>query len=251
MLTIPKIRTLVRAAKDGRTEEQIQIVHTADTPILAIFKGLYNTVVMNVIAWNKAYAIFPYLTFVRYDGILLKELDNYFVNQLEKYHYRGWSIEESPIEDERLLRCELARTRRVGDRFTVVIPLDTRGMSPPQVPDTVLEHGTFHAERLTIAGVLQPHSIHARAFGACVLKHTYSCGDRSDFWSTIGSKLDSLAVVEVQKLPESLRPFDHLRLTQNRHGLRELHRTLLRDNIELKKYDEENPRCFKEWEDSQ
>ena len=251
MLTIPKIRTLVRPAKDGRSEEQIQIVHTADTPILAILKGFYNTIVMNVISWNKAYAVFPYSTFVRYDGLLLKDLNEYFTKQIEKYHHRGWSIEESPVEDDRLLRCELARTGRIGDRFTIVIPFDTKSMDPPRVPDTVLEHGTFHAERPTIAGVLQPHSIHARAFGACVLKHTYSCGDRSDFWSAIETKLDNLALEELQKLPESLRPADHFRLTQNRRGFRVLHNILLRDNIELKKYDEELPRWFSEWENSQ
>ena len=108
-------------------------------PIQAILSGFHNTVVINVIFWSKAYALFPYSTFICRDGLLLKKRNEYFQNQLEKYQQRGWATEESAPVDDKERRREFARIRRVGDRLSFIVPFDTSGIAPPRVPDAVLE----------------------------------------------------------------------------------------------------------------
>ena len=117
-------------------------------PIRVILSGFHNTVVTNVISWSKAYALFPYSTFIRRDGLLLQKRNEYFENQLRKYQQRGWTTEESPPVEDKERRREFARIRRVGDRSSFIVPFDTSGMTSPRVPDAVLEDACFYIHRV-------------------------------------------------------------------------------------------------------
>ena len=244
-----KVHTLLRPAKDELAEKKIQIISYEESPILAVLSSFYTSVMINVISWGNAYAIFPYSTFIRRDGLMFHEQDECFETQRQKYQQRGWAIEESPPVDEKAYRCEFARTRRVGDRFSFIIPFDTIGIEPPRVPDTVLEYASFSLERDISDDYTGPHRISACTRHACVLKYAYTCTPLLSH--TIGSKLDKLTLEEIQKIPESSRPQYFDRMTGG-DDVMWLYRDQLRDDgIQLRQYDDEIPGWYTEWEKTQ
>ena len=120
---------------------------TRTTPIQAILSGFYTTVIINVISWGKAYALFPYSTFIRRDGVLLRKRNEYIMIQLQKYQQRGWTIEASPPVEDKELRREFARNKLVGDQSSFIMPFNTDGIAPPRVPDAILENIAFRIQR--------------------------------------------------------------------------------------------------------
>jgi len=77
-------RTFARQRADS-TEAQVQLVHTPFVPMLAILRGFYTTLVVNVIFWNKAYALYPQSSFLHHKTYLLRPMTDYFSGMLAKY----------------------------------------------------------------------------------------------------------------------------------------------------------------------
>lgn len=50
---------------------------------------VYTTVVVNVISWNKAYALSPRLSFIHRETYMLKPLNDYIGRAVAKYGNRG------------------------------------------------------------------------------------------------------------------------------------------------------------------
>lgn len=199
--------------------------------------------VINVVSWSKAYALFPNSTFICRDGLVLKRPNEYFKNQLQKYKQRGWTVEESPPVEDKELRHEFARTRRVGDRFSFIMPFDTNGIALPRVPDAVLEYASFDILR---DSPLRPHQISARTYSACMLEYEYT--GTSTFHSSICSVMDERTLEEIRKLPEASRPPYFSETIEVRNNLSSYRDQLQQDGIQLKKHDDKMPEWYAEWE---
>jgi hypothetical protein len=112
-------------------------------PILGILSGFYTTAVLNVIAWNKAYALFARDTFLHRKTYMLKPLDPYFETLIRKYTQRGWRWEEVMRPEDHSTTTAIQPIRRLGDRFTWMVSLSTQDVETPRQPDLVLEYSFF------------------------------------------------------------------------------------------------------------
>ncbi len=119
----------------------IELWVTDSLPMRAIFDLMPTTVVTDIVSWNKAYSLFPLSTHVQRKGYLLKELEDYITSP--EYTQQGWKLEELRWPEEKRLNHPIKHTRRVGDRFTWTIPLNTEGVTGSKTPDYVLEHACF------------------------------------------------------------------------------------------------------------
>ncbi|KAF2673679.1 hypothetical protein BT63DRAFT_476162 [Microthyrium microscopicum] len=124
--------------KDNR---KIQVIAADGPPIRMILRSFYSTVVMNVITWNKAFALFPRTTFLQHDAYPLARLTDYYAQLHSKYTHRGWSSRTLPEEED--LSPELDGYRRMGDKMAWQMSLDTHWVDPPERPDFVLEYCQF------------------------------------------------------------------------------------------------------------
>ncbi|KAI1084987.1 hypothetical protein F5B20DRAFT_122961 [Whalleya microplaca] len=136
------------------TTSKIQLIATSDSPLKAILTGNYTTALVNFISWNKAYAIFPRATFLSHETVPLKDVNEYFGALHAKYSQRGWRMRSEPVVDgpylgpfflgDRFLLGNLQKPdRRVGDKDTWILRLDTTSVQPPSKPDFVLEYSSF------------------------------------------------------------------------------------------------------------
>ena len=51
--------------------------------------SFYTTAIVNILSWNKAYAIFPLPTFVYYKSFMLEELNSRQAKKVANYARRG------------------------------------------------------------------------------------------------------------------------------------------------------------------
>lgn len=72
------------------SEAKIQIVQTKKQPLLDIISGFYTTLVVNVLSWNKAYALYPQPSFLYHSTYLLRGMSDCYGKLLAKYDERGW-----------------------------------------------------------------------------------------------------------------------------------------------------------------
>ena len=251
--------------RDDSTEAQIQIIHTQGTPVLTILKNFYTTLVVNIISWNKAYAVFPQPSFLYHKTYLLIGVTDYFGKLLSKYGKRGWTVQGHLWPEDEESHKSMLEPRRLGDKWTWIIPLDQTGVSRPSTPDSVLEYSTFD---LCKQEYNQPHpgyySVEVMGFRSLVLGYNYvSLVDYADpwgFWTTFaGPRLERLSMIELCKIPSELRPpvvqarLDLVRSRMsdpdqdNQTKLYNLESAIGTD-IELSYYDHEIPSWYAEWE---
>jgi hypothetical protein len=107
-----------------------------------IIKSFYSTVVMNVITWNKAFALFPRTTFLRHNAYPLTVVTDYYAKLHAKYTRRGWAMRTLPPETE--TPRELIDYRRIGDRMSWQMSLDTQSVVRAEQPDYVVEYSQFN-----------------------------------------------------------------------------------------------------------
>ena len=116
-----QVRTFTKRREDS-TEAQIQLVCTGGgnpkQPLYAILNGFYTTLVVNVISWNKAYAIYPKPSFIYHKTYLLTKISDYFGKLLMKYNKRGWKSQDLLWPEDEVSHSSMLDDRRVGDRHT-------------------------------------------------------------------------------------------------------------------------------------
>ena len=54
---------------------------------------LYTTLLVNIISWNKAFAVYPQPSFLDHKGYPLTDMSDYFGTLLLKYRKRGWTFQ--------------------------------------------------------------------------------------------------------------------------------------------------------------
>lgn len=88
--------------------------------------------VMNVIAFDAAYSLYPKATFDLRCGLSLAQISPLEAKALAKYATRGWAIHSTiwPHEEDTLKPLfKVDVLRRMGDRDSWVIPLDTTNIT--------------------------------------------------------------------------------------------------------------------------
>ncbi|KAI1495688.1 hypothetical protein F5X99DRAFT_109338 [Biscogniauxia marginata] len=212
---------------------KIQLIATYGPPVQAILRGYYTTALVNFISWNKAYSIFPRSTFLSYETVPLKLVDDYFGNLHVKYSRRGWRMRTESVMVQGLgqpnpLGNLVAKkgNRRVGDSDTWIIRLDTASVAKPPKPDFVLEYSCFQVAGLQTQGVgvrgLHEWSevreslnltIYAGLFQSHSLRYKYTYGyDYEDpdfhtplhlFWDQLGKRMSRNTLGQLMKLGQA------------------------------------------------
>ncbi|KAI4248161.1 MAG: hypothetical protein LQ352_006006 [Teloschistes flavicans] len=258
-------RTFTKKRADS-TESQIQIVITAHMPIYAILNGFYSTLVVNVISWNKAYAIYPQPSFLRHKTYLLRKMDDYNGQSLVKYDARGWRSQDVLWPEEEASHGCMLKLRRLDDQFTWKIPLDITDVVPAKTPDFVLEFTSWKLSKYTPgerSNELPFYRTYNDKFSALTLKYRYifrdhpltSSGGGGDgrFWNDfLRPRIDRMTLLELHKIPAAKRS-QLIEDTMKRYpdSLDILSNELTRCDISLPNYDHEIPGWFAEWERKQ
>lgn len=141
---VVEVRTYYR--KKGVTVLKAQLIATGGLPVQCILRCYYTSCIMNFITWNKAYSIFPNITFVRHKTVPLRALDHLEQPYYIKYRERGFDLEPRVSTREKgefVIRPGASYAqRRIGDRYTWTIKLDTKDVEPA-TPDHLFESNSF------------------------------------------------------------------------------------------------------------
>ncbi|KAJ6530282.1 hypothetical protein B0H19DRAFT_1006407 [Mycena capillaripes] len=109
-------------------DKKIQVIVAESTPMETIL-GFHSTVVMNVITHDNAFALYPRLTFVTKQALVVETDGAGQEAGKQKYVDRGWTMIRSPSLS-RKSELGVRLLRWVGDKFTWTISL------PPLTIDT-------------------------------------------------------------------------------------------------------------------
>ena len=118
--------------------------------------------------------------------------------------------------------------RRVGDRYTWMIPFDTRKVEWSKTPDYVLEHACFQINSQSVNyndndnvfyhyGMedARNYTLTARVLESKVLKHTYTYGGEAMIKFLL-PRLHSSTVFELRRLSPRQRPANYNQIMQDR-----------------------------------
>ena len=145
-------------------------------------------------------------------------------------------------------------TRRIGDRYTWTIPLDTRGVVWPKSSESVLEYSTFGMT--PEASSIKNYSVDAGLSVSPALRCDFTCGNYK--WkNNLYERLIYLTVAAVMDMDPTARPpnFEETfaRVEHAPFILTQM-QVLLRDFQKpggWKYYDEEVPGWYEAWKESQ
>ncbi|CAJ2514168.1 Uu.00g022870.m01.CDS01 [Anthostomella pinea] len=135
-----------------RDGTEVQLIECLANPVWAIVEGYYTSAVYNLISWNKVISIFTRTTFVLRETVPMYRVDDYFTRLHVKYSQKGWPMRtRSPYVTPESFAPPGYWTefgpdvcpRRVGDRVSWKMSLDTTGVVKPSTPDFVLESSCF------------------------------------------------------------------------------------------------------------
>jgi hypothetical protein len=196
---------------------KIKIFSTVSIPIEVILNTPYSTTTVNIISWNKAFALFPDVTFLEpRTGYFLKFHNKHDTPYTRKYHTRGWpQVDPYPKwRSKPPLSLKVKEPRYVGDSKTWTILLDTTGVEPSMVPDFVLETSCFELTYFqegprSYSSTHWYYVLNAHTCESCVLKYKYTSSwsdERDLWWNFIKNKLDDLTRDELNKLMEEEKP---------------------------------------------
>ncbi|KAF2124370.1 hypothetical protein P153DRAFT_130608 [Dothidotthia symphoricarpi CBS 119687] len=197
-------------------------------PLAQVLDSAYTTCCLNLITWNKAYSLFPYRIFMKQESHLLVEFDPdiaYHWRRLEHEGIKSKTIEWSQKEDSHPITCP----RRVGDKYTWVINLDTQGIETPELPDEVLETATFQIrlwdkDHDTGRGPVMRYILDFRELRHPVLKYPYivlrepSTVSPSAFrqkCKALEKRLDELTLFQLLLIHPACRPSEYDQLAND------------------------------------
>ncbi|KAF2822713.1 hypothetical protein CC86DRAFT_81853 [Ophiobolus disseminans] len=205
---------------DGKIR-QIQ-VHLVDScPLASILGDSLGTIKLCFISWNKAYCLFPQDSIVKREGYLLQDPyhpmnGTVWQHQLQRLYTQGIQTLGMPwAEDD----SWLTRLRRVGDKHTWIMPLDTSGVALggiEHVPDIVIESATFQLKAVenatpTTSGPLYRYMMTPFfIFSHANLQHNYitvlDSSGYEDRVRQLSDRVNALLRISLTRLPEDQRP---------------------------------------------
>lgn len=188
------------------------VVITRRSPSLTFLNGNVHTAAMNIIAWNKAYSLFPAVTYIdkcTYSLVYLSQGSDQLLKQCASL---GWKTQVEVWPEEKAGNFGLKGKRHVVDRYTWVIPLDCSDIQPSKSPDFVLslgefevvveEDGDFMFTNIDMGGYKRFTS---DEMSSPVLRYRYPMVE-AGFFHDIQRQLDQHAAIEFLKLPIGERP---------------------------------------------
>ncbi|KAI0127585.1 hypothetical protein BJ170DRAFT_722824 [Xylariales sp. AK1849] len=168
----------------SRGIHHVRLITTRILPLQAVLTGRNDTLQINFISWNKAYSIFPRITFLDLKTVQLQEFDKNTGRRLKFYSRYGWKVQTEPVTARELSG---PTSRRVGDRYTWMMPLDTWMVWQPHTPVSVLEYSGFditkpeeylgtHYNTWAEFERSLKYTIRAKLFTSNVLRYRYTSG---------------------------------------------------------------------------
>ncbi|KAF9011198.1 hypothetical protein BDQ17DRAFT_1233932 [Cyathus striatus] len=133
----PGLADVYTFEKDGK---KVQLINTRHNPVHCILH-FHSTCVMNFIAFDAAYSLYPKATFVARQSVIVKDITAQDRGALDKYTARGWKIVTKPwtLSEEILEDCfipDLARHPR--DEYSWRLPLNTSDIQYHSLVNPVL-----------------------------------------------------------------------------------------------------------------
>ncbi|RMZ88245.1 hypothetical protein DV736_g4532, partial [Chaetothyriales sp. CBS 134916] len=255
MRTLVQIRTYHRPSAVDPERAKVQLIVTSQMPILGILGGFYTTAVLNVISWNKAYALFARDTFLDRTTYMLKPLDTYFETLLRKYKRRGWSWAEIMRPEDYSPRTSIQPNRRLGDRHTWTISLPTEGVEKAPQPDLVLEYSCFMLQprRTRSNPTTLSYLLSAEPFQHLSLNYRYVRAGRLTWIGFLAERLHSYAKLDILAMEPKDRPkwvrrderFHYNIMDDFYHNSDVL--TQFQKPKDWRTFDSEIPRWYKQW----
>lgn len=188
---------------------QIRFHLTRTSPLHSILTDCaFSTAHVNIITWNKAYCMFPNVTFVDRRMYFLHTPDEAMEQILSKYSAHGWRTSDW-VDYDQARGCNKPgireNLRRIGDSSTWIIPLNLYKIRTPEHPDSVLESCTFQIlpdSEPSTSRHTRPKTfgIGAQTFSCCILKYTYTFHAPDASWLVfLREKLSRMIILEVLK----------------------------------------------------
>jgi hypothetical protein len=239
----------------GKKDRHIIFHYSENATIASVFDDTLTTADLNFISCSKAYSIFPYNTFIKKESFMLTDLSEKSTHHLNALPEEGiktktvsWDQRRITWDERRETRPDpenyhdpdpLIKRRRIGDRDTWMLELDSCDIQPPDVADDVLKSTTF---RLSTRWKYQQNwrvACYAIEYDETirhpVLKHQYvtlaeeliddnyqprldDFGDRQRashygrHCEALKYRLDELTLLELSKIPIAERPSQHSEL---------------------------------------
>ncbi|KAF3927780.1 hypothetical protein ABW20_dc0100377 [Dactylellina cionopaga] len=124
---------------------KIQLMPAKDSPLVAILGDYYATHIFNFVTWNKAYSLFPYHTFGDKRAFFTQPATPNLAPAIVKYKKRGFELCHYGKFHKCVKNCCLRPHRRIGDKFSWVMDLDTEGVDALEVkvPPSVMETNSW------------------------------------------------------------------------------------------------------------
>lgn len=182
---------LVHQKQSQRGPSRIKFVTLDTFPLHAILgDAAFTTDHANVIAWNRAYCLFPRAVFV-----VFRPLTGGLGKILASYSKQGWRTSDRLTCDRKIETLESdARSssgtsfgtgRRLGDCNTWTIMFDNQGVKDPGMPSSVLEsfgfriqwRGEYNGNRSNGYSILQQAEMIVVPVRCCTLRYGYTASD--------------------------------------------------------------------------
>ncbi|THG92457.1 hypothetical protein EW026_g8454 [Hermanssonia centrifuga] len=120
-----------RSEHDPGRELQVQVIVASQAPMEVIL-NFHSSVVLNLIAWDTAYSLYPHATFERRLSLFLlgRKRDE---SAIQKYENRGWKmLYDIPLRDPTHVSPDFTFAPRwIGDGHSWTIRLPTEGIVLP------------------------------------------------------------------------------------------------------------------------
>lgn len=210
----------------------IMIVNHDIEPVVGIaICAPLTTADLNFIIWNKAYSLFPFTTFIQRRSFALtsfsERLNDVFARQYND-GFRTLSVDWFQSGSNRMMR-----SRRIGDKYTWIIDLNTTGINETPSPDKFIESTTFCLQQGSTAdsnvggtvplahykmgqlGILN-HPVLRRGYIVLYDEDTRPRREHQKKISDLTKRLDETTIIELGKITRSQRPpqYDLIRAGQ-------------------------------------
>ncbi|KAK6353493.1 hypothetical protein TWF696_005456 [Orbilia brochopaga] len=154
MKSIEAVLRFDRDASSSKYHRQIQLIATTGPPLYAVLNDFYATLIFNFYDWKTAFSIFPKETFLERLSYMTQPETAKIVDCHEKYRKRNWIVRcydnmhrNVDLDDDSDLTLKdhgsVLRSRRVGDKFSWMMSLDTSDVEAPYACSKTLEYSTF------------------------------------------------------------------------------------------------------------
>jgi len=173
------------------------------------------TNLLNIITWNKAYSLVAKKTMIQHETCFLGIPDPSIQPALAAFYHSAWEIADLDIRDCGRPMDEappgLRIVRRIGDKDTWTLRLETTDVTPSHTPDIVVECSEFATtaewDSRTISAY---YEMHIRPLTHPLLRYEYTFvsqeHDKSPMDSVIMDALDRYLLWEVVKIEREGRP---------------------------------------------